>query len=284
MGLLCGAMGLVLGAVVASAWRVQIVDGAQWREVAERQRQRRLRLEPKRGTIFDRNGTPLAASVDVPSVSADVTEMLHAIDDKDAQEALLGEASARLAKELSLTADDVRAKLEPRHRFVWIKRGISADEAARVRDLGDPKKQTRPLRGLAIEGEGRRYYPARELAGPVLGFVAPDGQGKDGIELTLDEELRGRVEDVHGLRDRGGRLILEGGDEHALQGNDVVLSLDEAIQHTAERELDAAMHTYETKGGSLAVVDPTTGEVLALASVPGYNPNDYADSEPPFVS
>jgi cell division protein FtsI (penicillin-binding protein 3) len=144
----------------------------------------------------------------------------------------------------------------------------------------EPKSKARAIRGLSIEGEGHRYYPGRELAGPVLGFVAPDGMGKDGIELALDEDLRGKVEEVHGLRDRSGRLIFEGAnDGRALQGNDVVMSLDEGIQHVAERELDAAMHTYETKGGSLVVVEPTTGEILALASVPGYNPNDYTGSE-----
>jgi cell division protein FtsI (penicillin-binding protein 3) len=114
----------------------------------------------------------------------------------------------------------------------------------------------------------------------VLGFVAPDGQGKDGLELALDEDLRGKVEDVRGLRDRSGRLIFEGASEsHALQGYDVTLSLDEGIQHVAERELDAAMRTYETKGASLVVMDPSTGEILALSSAPGYNPNDYTESE-----
>jgi cell division protein FtsI (penicillin-binding protein 3) len=115
----------------------------------------------------------------------------------------------------------------------------------------------------------------------VLGFVAPDGQGKDGIELALDEELRGKVEDVRGLRDRSGRLLFaDGGYDHALRGDDVVLSLDQGIQHAAERELDTAMRTYETKGASLVVVDPSTGEILALANVPGYNPNDYSESDP----
>ncbi len=120
-----------------------------------------------------------------------------------------------------------------------------------MRDLGDAKKQAHPIHGLAIEGEGHRYYPGRELAGAVLGFVAPDGQGKDGLELALDEDLRGRVEDVKGLRDRTGRLIFEGAnDARALQGYDVTLSIDEGIQHVAERELDAAMRTYEAKGGT----------------------------------
>jgi cell division protein FtsI (penicillin-binding protein 3) len=278
MGVLCGVMGLALGGIVSSAWRVQIEDGAEWREIAEKQRQRRLHIEPKRGTIYDRNGTPLAVSIEVPSVSADAVEMLRGVDGAAAQETTLRDAAARLGRALSMDAAEVYAKLQPRHRFAWIKRRITGDEAAAVRDLADPKKH--PVRGLSIEGEGHRYYPGRELAGPVLGFVAPDGQGKDGIELALDENLRGKVEDVRGLRDRSGRLIFEGGnDEHALLGDDVTLTIDEGIQHVAERELDAAMHTYETKGGSLAVIDPATGEILALANVPGYNPNDYTESD-----
>ena len=281
MGVLCGVMGLALGGIVSSAWRVQVEDGPEWRQMAERQRQRRLHVEPKRGTIYDRNGTPLAVSVEVPSVSVDVAELLRGVDGKLAQDAVLRDASIRLGQALSMDPGEVWTKLEPRHRFVWIKRRIAGEEAEAIRDLGDAKKQPHPIHGLAIEGEGHRSYPGRELAGSVMGFVAPDGQGKDGLELALDEDLRGRVEDVRGLRDRTGRLIFEAAnDARALQGYDVTLSIDEGIQHVAERELDAAMHTYETKGGSLAVVDPVTGEILALASVPGYNPNDYGEADP----
>jgi cell division protein FtsI (penicillin-binding protein 3) len=281
MGVLCGLMGLALGGIVSSAWRVQIEDGPEWREMAEKQRQRRLHVEPKRGTIYDRNGTPLAVTVEVPSVSADIAEMLRGVDGKPEQDAVLHDAALRLGQTLSIDPAEMWTKLEPRHRFVWLKRRVTGDEAEAVRDLGDPKKQAHPIHGLTLDGEGHRSYPGRELASTVLGFVAPDGQGKDGLELALDDDLRGRVEDVRGLRDRTGRLIFEGAnDARALQGYDVTLSIDEGIQHVAERELDAAMHTYETKGGSLAVVDPSTGEILALASVPGYNPNDYSDSDP----
>ena len=278
MGVLCGLMGLALGAIVSGAWRVQVEDGAAWRDIADKQRQRRLHVEPKRGTIYDRNGSPLAQSIEVPSVSADVVEMLRGVDGRLEQDAKLRDVANRLSQALSIAADDLLAKLNARHRFVWLKRRITSAEAEAVRDLGDTKK-TNAVRGLTVEGEGRRYYPGRELAGPLLGFVAPDGQGKDGVELALDEDLRGKVEEVRGLRDRSGRLIFEGANgEHALQGNDIALTIDEGIQHVAERELDAATRTYETKGGSVAVVDPSTGEILALASVPGYNPNDYSES------
>lgn len=279
MGVLCGVMGLALGGIISSAWRVQIEDGAEWRDIAVKQRQRRLHLQPKRGSIYDRNGAPLAVSVEVPSVSADALEMVRGIDGAKEQESRFREAASRIGRVLSLDPDEVYAKLAPRHRFVWLKRSVTSQEADAVRELADPKKPG-AVRGLAIEGEGHRYYPGRELAGPVLGFVSPEGEGKDGLELALDSDLRGKVEELRGLRDRTGRLIFEGASgERALEGNDVVLSIDVGIQHLAERELDAAMHTYETKGGSLAVVDPATGEVLALASAPGYNPNDYTQSE-----
>jgi cell division protein FtsI (penicillin-binding protein 3) len=280
MGVLCGVMGLGLGGFVSSAYRVQVEDGPAWRETAEKQRQRRLHVEPKRGTIFDRNGTALAVSIEVPSVSADVVEMLRGVDGAASQDAVLRDAAVRIAGALSLDASELYGKLVQRHRFLWLKRRVTSDETALVRDLGDAKKQVRPIHGLTIDGEGHRYYPGRELAGPVLGFVAPDGQGKDGLELALDEELRGHVEEVRGLRDRGGRLLFDGvTDEQALQGHDVVLTLDEGIQHVAEQELDAAQRTYETKGASIVVLDPNTGEILAMASTPGYNPNDYSDVE-----
>jgi cell division protein FtsI (penicillin-binding protein 3) len=281
MGLLCGTMALGLGGFVSSAYRVQVEDGKTWKDTAENQRQRRLHVEPKRGAIYDRNGAALAASVEVPSISVDVVEMLRGIEGTPAQQVALQDISIRLAAALGLDPHDIEARLASKRRFVWLKRRVTGDEAQAVRDLGDPKKTVKPVKGLSVEGEGRRYYPGRELAGPVLGFVAPDGFGKDGLELSLDEELRGRAEEVRGLRDRSGRLIFSEGttEEGAFAGHDVQLAIDEGIQHVAERELNVAQRTYETKGASVVVVDPSTGEILAVASVPGYNPNDYGESE-----
>jgi cell division protein FtsI (penicillin-binding protein 3) len=281
MGILCGAMAVGLGGFVSSAYRVQVEDGAAWRETAEKQRQRRLHVEPKRGTIYDRNGTALAVSVEVPSLSVDVGEMLHGVEDPAAQAMVLKDAAVRLAEGLQLDANELYEKLSSKRRFIWLKRRISSDETEFVHALSDAKKQLKPIHGLSIEGEGHRYYPGRELAGPLLGFVSPDGQGRDGIELSLDEELKGHADEVNGLRDRSGTLLFSQGttDERALAGHDVYLTIDEGIQHVAERELDAARRTYETKGASIVVVDPNSGEILALASTPGYNPNDYSESD-----
>jgi len=280
MGLLSGLMGVGLGLIVSSAFSVQIEDGAEWREMAEKQRQRRLHVVPKRGSVYDRNGTALAVSVEVPSVSMDAVELLRGADERRA--ALLGkDAATRIAQVLTLDAVELERKIALRRRFTWVKRRVSKEEAEAIRDLGDPKSPL-PIRGLVIEGEGHRFYPNRELAGPLLGFVSPDGEGKDGLEYELDDELKGHVEQVRGLRDRSGRLLFSDGiqDERALAGHNIYLTIDQGIQYTAEQELDAAVRTYEANGGSAVVIDPNTGEILALANSPGYNPNDYSTTEP----
>lgn len=275
MAVLCGLLAMGLGVVLLGAFNIEVRDGDAWRQLASKQRMRRLHVSPKRGTIYDRNGTPLAISVEVPSVSVDAVEMLRGIEDKYIARQTQ-QFAERIAAALSLDPEKVRKKLERRRRYASLKRRVTPEEVEAIRALMD-KDQRYPLRGLIIEGEGRRFYPHRELGGPLMGFVSPDGMGRDGIELALDRQLRGRAEEIRGLRDRAGRLIFAEGiqDEAALAGHNVHLSIDQGIQFIAERELEAALQTYEAKAGSVIVVDPSTGEVLALASGPGYNPNDY---------
>lgn len=280
MGVLCGLMGLGLGAIVSGAYRIEVEDGDQWFELAERQRQRRLHIQPKRGTLYDRNGAPLAESVEVPSVSVDAVEMLRGIEERFVPMRIQQNAE-RIGQALGMPAAEVAEKLKRRRRFAWLKRRISEDEVQKIHALSD-RAQRYPIHGLTIEGEGHRFYPNRELAGPLLGFVSPDGEGREGLELSLEHELKGHASEVHGLRDRSGRLLFSEGleDEQALAGHNVYLTIDKGIQFTAERELEAAMKTYEAMGGALVAVDPATGEILAMASAPGYNPNDYSSSPP----
>ncbi|EYF02391.1 penicillin-binding protein [Chondromyces apiculatus] len=280
MGILCGLMACGLGAIVSGAYRIEVEDGKDWYELAERQRQRRLHITPKRGTVYDRNGAPLAESVEVPSVSLDAVEMLRGIEERYVP-MRSQQYAERIAQVLALPVEEVAEKIGRRRRFAWLKRRISEQEAEGIRGLSE-RTQRHPIRGLVIEGEGRRFYPNRELAGPLLGFVAPDGLGKEGLELSLEHELRGEASEVKGLRDRSGRLIFADSveNEQSLAGHNVHLTIDKAIQFTAERELAAAMRTYEALGGSIVVVEPSTGEVLAMASAPGYNPNDYSSSDP----
>src|SRR5688572_9268120 len=122
MGLLCGLMALGLGGFVSSAYRVQVEDGATWKETAENQRQRRLHIEPKRGAIYDRNGGALAASVEVPSISADVVEMLKGIEGDKARDAAVAELAPRVAQALGLDPTETHQKLATKRRFIWLKR------------------------------------------------------------------------------------------------------------------------------------------------------------------
>jgi cell division protein FtsI (penicillin-binding protein 3) len=282
MSIICGALAFAAGLVVAAGHSVMIRDGAEWKELAERQRQRRLRLVPKRGSLYDRNGSPLAISIDVPSISLDGLELLRGAAPEEVP-VVARSAAERIAQALGLEAADVEKKILRRKRFSWLKRRISGDEADKLRELSRESPEGEPpVRGLLVEAEGHRYYPQRALAGSLLGFVAPDGIGKDGIELALDTELGGHRELLRGLRDRSGRLLFMDGiqDEQTLAGHDIFLTIDQGIQNVAERELGRAAQTFEAVGGSVIVVAPATGEILALANWPGYNPNDYRFSEP----
>jgi cell division protein FtsI (penicillin-binding protein 3) len=282
MGIICGLLALGTGLVVAAGHSVMVRDGSEWRELAEKQRQRRLRLSPKRGSVYDRNGSALAISIDVPSVSMDSIELLRGVPPQEVP-VFARRAAERIASALELEAPEVERKILRQRRFAWLKRRITLAEADKLHDLesSESKSGEEPLRGLLVEAEGHRYYPQRALGGPLLGFVAPDGSGKDGLELALDNDLGGQRELLTGLRDRSGHLLFLDGiqDERTLAGNDLYLTIDQGIQNLAEQELGRAAQTFEAIGGSVVVIAPQTGEILALANWPSYNPNDYRFSE-----
>jgi cell division protein FtsI (penicillin-binding protein 3) len=236
MLLVCGALAFACGLVVASGYGVMIRDGEHWRDLAEKQRQRRLRLVPKRGSIHDRNGSPLAVSIDVPSVSLDAVELLRGVARQEIP-VVARKSAQRIAASLSLDPAKVEKKILRGRRFAWLKRRITLDEAESLRALSRGSDDEPAIRGLLVEAEGRRYYPQRALGGSLLGFVAPDGLGKDGIELFLDAELGGHREMLRGLRDRAGRLLFMDGihDERTLAGHDIYLTIDQGIQNVAER-------------------------------------------------
>ena len=281
MGILCGTLALGLGLVVSAGYDLMIGDGAAWRELAESQRQRRLHVAPKRGGIYDRNGSALAVSVEVPSVSLDAVELLRGVPSQQVP-VVARDAANRIAAVLGIDAAQVERRILAKRRFAWLKRQISAVEADKIRALSEDSLGDKKIHGLVVEGEGRRYYPRRELAGPMLGFVAPDGEGKDGLEYALNDDLKGNAEQLKGLRDRSGRLLFSDGieDDRAFAGHNIYLTIDQGIQYAAEHELQAAARTFEAAGGSVVVVNPYTGEILALASFPQFNPNDYTDSQP----
>jgi cell division protein FtsI (penicillin-binding protein 3) len=278
MGILCALLGTGLSSVVASAWNIQVKHGAEWRMIAERQRQRRLKVQPTRGSILDRNGEPVAVSVDVPSVAVNAHEMVRGLTEAKAA-IVLDANAAKLASALGLPFADVQAKLRSKRRFLWLKRRIGQEEAAALKALIDPRRPD-AIKGVLLEGEGHRFYPGREALWGLVGFVGSEGIGLDGLEKAYDEDLRGNPEAISALRDRKGTLLFGDGldDERSLVGDDVHLAVDLGLQYQVQEDLDAAIRAFEAKSGSAVVVDPNTGDVLAIASAPAFNPNDYADA------
>ena len=252
-------------AVMHRAWELQVDRAPALREMAEEQYLRRIRLAPKRGTIYDRHGAELAVSVDVDSVWANPRALRENGGDPDV-------IAGRLSRLLGVDRERIARRLHSDRYFVWIKRRITPQLAARVRDLDLP--------GVRLEREARRFYPNRQLASHVLGFANIDGVGIEGLELSLEERLRGDRRVVPAIRDRRGRVVFSEQllDDRAAQGDDVTLTLDRTIQRIAERELALAVQTFEAKAGSVVVMDPESGEILALANYPTFDPNDPGDS------
>lgn len=280
LAVLCAGLTFALGLVLSSAFRLMVQDGPEWREIAEHQRERRLRIRPKRGLIYDRNGSALAVSVEVPTVTLDAIELLRGVPSEDVPR-VARETARPIALALSLDERAVEKKILMRRRWSWLKRHASPEEVDAIRLLASGKNGAK-IRGLVVEGEPERSYPRRELAAPLLGFVSTDGEGREGLELALNSELEGHAEELRGLRDRAGKLIFDRGtdDPRAFAGHNVFLTIDQALQFEAERQLINAVRTFEAAHGSLVAVDPSTGEILAMASAPGYNPNDYRSSDP----
>lgn len=254
---------LLLGvfAVVNRAYELQVVRGASLREMAEDQYLRDIRLSPKRGTIYDRAGAELAVSVDVDSVWANPRELRRNGGNPI-------EIAQRLHELLGVDVDSTIRKLSSDRYFVWLQRRVTPAQASQVRSLHLP--------GVAMSREARRYYPNRDLASHVLGFANVDGVGVEGLERSFEERLRGSVAAVPAIRDRRGAVVFSEQllDDRAAQGEDLTLTIDKTIQTVAEQELAMAIRTSEARAGSVIVLDPATGEILAMASYPTFNPND----------
>ncbi|WP_047551318.1 peptidoglycan D,D-transpeptidase FtsI family protein [Methylotenera sp. G11] len=218
---------------------------------------RTLVLPSQRGKITDRYGELLAISSPVESVWANPSDVK--IDDNQAK---------KIAGLLGLKVDVVSKKLANSEReFVYLKRRVSPELAAEVMKLGVP--------GIYLQREYKRYYPAGEVTAHLVGFTGIDDQGQEGFELTMNKTLSGKSGSRKVIKDRAGHIIE---DLEAVKvpqdGHDVVLSIDRRIQYLAHRELAKAVDKYKAKAGAAIVLDAKTGEVLAMANVPTYNPNN----------
>lgn len=241
--------------------RIQIIEDPRLSEKAQWQHRVNMRIEPKRGKIYDCTKKVLAMSVPVKSVWADPEHV-----------ASPAEAARKLSAVLGLGERCLEEKLSRKKRFVWLARKVDDETAARVDMLS--------LEGVYLVDENKRFYPNGELLCHVLGFVGIDNEGLEGMELYADAFLRGKPGWRSTVRDRKGREILPFRSQNIppIDGRDLVLTIDAVIQNIVEVELVRAWREFKAKGGSCIVMRPDTGDILAMANVPLYNPNDLEGS------
>ncbi len=249
------AVGVLAGrAVYLQGWNRDFLQAQ-----GESRYSRTLEIPAVRGRIFDRNGAALAVSTPVKSIWAIPEDAAVAGRDLDRLGAALGMPRAELRAKLADTGRD----------FVYLKRQVPPEAAERVAALRLP--------GVHQSREYRRYYPAGEAMAHVLGFTDVDDVGREGVELAYQEHLAGRAGSRRVIKDRLGEVVEDGVSlRQAKDGRDLVLALDSRIQNLAYGELRRAVESHRAKGGGIIVLDAGTGEVLALANLPSYNPNNRA--------
>jgi len=253
-----------LACLVALAARVaylQTAGSERLRELGRRQQVETVTVPASRGRIYDRAGRELASNVVRDSVYA----VPRAIRDP-------GQFARQVAPVLGVPPEWVVDRVRGDGYFVWLARQVPPEVASRLRRL-------RLQDQLGFEQEEKRVYPAGPLAAHVLGFTGVDNQGLAGVELRYEEDLRGRPGRAVRVRDALGREILEGRQNLSppRPGADLVLALDSVVQHVAEREVQRAVEHYRARGGAAVVMDVHTGDLLAVVSVPGFDPNRFRD-------
>src|SRR5258707_13209730 len=232
---------------------LQLFAHGEYLARAQRQQQRTIEITPKRGIIYDRNLRALAMSVPVKSAFAVPVEI--------ADESL---AARLLSGVLGVPEDVLEARMASSRSFVWISRKLPPEKVEAIEGLN--------LKGIYFQDENQRFYPKRDLAAHVLGFVDPDEKGLAGIEYQLDSQIRSKSEKIVVMADARQRWF-DGGEAQRERGANVVLTLDEKIQYIAQRELQASMEKTHAQAGSVIVMNPNNGEILALANWPSFNPN-----------
>jgi cell division protein FtsI (penicillin-binding protein 3) len=256
--ILAGVALFWMTAVFGRVAYLQLFRHGEYLARASRQQRRVIEITPKRGAIYDRNMHPLAMSVPVQSAFAVPSEL------KDT-----AMAARLLSGVLVIPQDVLRQKLDGGGSFVWIQRKLPPEKAEAVKSLN--------LKGVYFQEENQRYYPKRDLAAHVLGFVDVDEKGLGGIEHEYDDVIRGKGEKIVVMADAKQRWF-DGGEAQRDRGASIMLTLDEKVQYIAERELDAVIVKTHAVAGTVIVQEPNTGAILALANWPKFNPNAASDA------
>ena len=255
--LLLGLLGTCLRVL-----QLQVLDHGRLRRLAREQSHNTVRVPARRGHIYDRSGSALAINVDVPSVYANPLVVPHA-----------PRLRQRLARILGLTAAALDERLQSERYFAWLRRRVSPAQAEQVAALNIP--------GVGIAQEARRFYPNRLTGAHVLGFAGADGRGLEGVERQYDAQLLGQPQQVTVVRDARGQMVLAGGldPKGRARGEDLHLALDLPLQHAAEAALRRALTLAQARAGTAVVLDVATADVLAMATVPDYDPNEAAQAQ-----
>ena len=258
---------LALGAsfVFVRAFQLQVIDQAFLAKEGSKRFIRNVAIPANRGAVLDRRGEPLALSAPVETLWAVPQALLESPQHVEAVAQLLGRKPAEFRKFLEARAE---------RKFVYISEPMSPADAKRVLSLGAP--------GLFSDQAYARYYPAGEVAGQLVGFTGRDGAGLEGVERAQEALLAGKSGSRRVIRDRAGRVVEDALEfVEAQSGEDVQLTIDLRIQYLAYRELKNAVIQNKAKGGMIVIADSATGDILAIASQPGFNPNNPGERRPP---
>jgi cell division protein FtsI (penicillin-binding protein 3) len=247
---------------------LQVVQHSEWVERAKQQQQRTFEVAPHRGVLYDRNMRALAMTVLVDSIYAVPSELG---DNRADDAALLAKIVHADPLDSFTTQKEIDARFNASRHFAWVARKVTPDIANRVRQLN--------LKGIYFQKEFKRFYPNEDLAAHVLGYVGTDDNGLGGLEAKFDDELHG--EPGHELTAIDAKRHVLGSDESdPIPGENLELTIDSNIQYMAERALDAQMAKVKAAHGTVVVQDPNTGQILALAVSPRFNPNDPLHVDP----
>lgn len=252
--------------LVGRLFFLQIIDKSDLQAKNLSQVQVDRKLQSPRGTIYDRNGKPLAMSVVTKSLYADPKMIKQSPQ----------EIAELISPYVTMSKENIVKALQEDTAFVWLNRMMDADKSKAVQQVIKDNN----IAGLNFVEESKRYYPNGVLAAQVLGFVGTDDKGLDGLEMVLDDELKGGVQQEIVATDNKGNAIFGSVLSKFLpdKGKSVTLTIDATIQFISERALDKAMIDTGAKHASVIVMDPKTGEILAMANRPSYDPNNYNQS------
>lgn len=260
MIIILGVMVCALSVVIGRVYYLQTARGENLSELSSKQTARSIKLQAKRGSIVDRRGVEMAVTVEVPSVFVRPREIENP-----------SQVARQLVPHLSRDFDSLLKRIDSKSNFVWLERQTTPTSAEAIRLL--------EIKGVGITTESKRYYPLQERAGQVLGFVNIDGKGLEGLESSMNSTLAGGEFTIDGMRDSRGRTLLMSDlpEFSKFEGNSIALTLDTRIQRIAEQSLQKAVDKFEAKGGYAVVMDVNTGEVIALANTPNFDPNHFGD-------